>query len=174
MAHLTVGASAPVQRGKKKSEKSKSTRARSQLERRSQRRRGANSVASRAKSIRARGTRTDRTVISKISAQNKSMAGNSTLLQSLLLGIVADEIFKNGEDVPAVAHDAFEKRPQGRLAHRFAVPLREDRGGHSNVAPEFIGGMAAQKEPVEKRGLALRELEVLQWVVERIGLGRHW
>jgi len=103
----------------------------------------------------------------------KKRRGESALLQSLLLGVVADEIFKNCEDVLAVAHDALKQRPQGRLAHCFAVPLREHRRRHSNVAPQFVGGMTAQEQPVEKRGLSLRELEVLQWVVERIGLGRH-
>jgi hypothetical protein len=95
------------------------------------------------------------------------------LLKALLFGIVADQIFENREDVLAVAHDPFEQRPQSRLAFRFAVPLREYRCWHGNIAPQFIGSMAAQEKPVKKRRLSLRELEVLQGLIERIGHRRH-
>jgi hypothetical protein len=95
------------------------------------------------------------------------------LLKALFLGIVANQIFENGEDMLAIAHDAFQQGTQRRLALRFAVPFGEHRCGHGNVAPKFLGGMTAQEQPIKKRRLSLRELEVLQWVVERAGHGRH-
>jgi hypothetical protein len=99
--------------------------------------------------------------------------GALKLLQSLRSGIVAEQIFENGEDVLAVLDDAFQNRTKLRLALGFAVPLREHRGGDANVAAQFVSGMAAQEKAIEKRGFALRELEVLQGLIERVGLGRH-
>jgi hypothetical protein len=95
------------------------------------------------------------------------------LLQTLRSGIVAEQIFENGEDVLAVLNDAFQDGAKLGLALGFAIPLCENGGGDANVASQFIGGMASQKEAVEKCGFALRELEVLQSLVERVGHGRH-
>jgi len=95
------------------------------------------------------------------------------LLQALGCGIVAEQIFENCEDVLAVLNDAFQHRTKLGLALGFAVPFGEDCGRDANIAAEFIGGVAAEKKAVEKRGFALRELEVLQSFVERIGRGRH-
>jgi len=95
------------------------------------------------------------------------------LLQALRSGIVAEQIFENGQDVLAILDDAFQNRTKLGLAFGFAIPLREHRGGDADVAAQFVGGMAAQEKPVEKRGFALRELEVLQSLVERVGHSRH-
>ena len=95
------------------------------------------------------------------------------LLQALRSGIVAEEIFENGEDVLAILDDAFQNRTKLGLALGFAIPLSKHRGGDANVAAQFVGGMATKEKAVEKRGFALRELEVLQSFVERIGRGRH-
>ena len=86
---------------------------------------------------------------------------------------MADQIFENSEDVLAVLNHSFENRAKRGLALRFAIPLGEDRCGDANVAAEFVSRMAAEKEAVEKRGFALRELEVLQSLFERVGRGRH-
>ena len=83
------------------------------------------------------------------------------LLQALRSGIVAEQIFKNCQDVLAILDDAFQDRTKFGLALGFAIPLGEHRGGDANVAAQFIGGMAAKEKAIEKRGFALRELEVL-------------
>ena len=95
------------------------------------------------------------------------------LLQALRGGIVAEQIFENCEDVLAVLNDAFQDRTKLGLALGFAVPFSEHCGRDANVAAEFISRVAAEKKTVEKGGFALRELEVLQSFVERIGRGRH-
>jgi len=95
------------------------------------------------------------------------------LLQALRSGIVAEEIFENSQDVLAVLDDAFQNRTKLRLSLGFAIPFCEHRGGDANVAAEFVGGMAAKEKAIEKRGFALRELEVLQGLVERVGRSRH-
>ena len=95
------------------------------------------------------------------------------LLQALGCGIVAEQIFENCEDVLAVLDDAFQHRTKLRLALGFAVPFSEHCGRDANVAAEFIGRVATEKKTVEKCGLALRELEILQSFVERIGRSRH-
>ena len=71
------------------------------------------------------------------------------VLQTLRSGIVAEQIFENRQDVLAVLDDAFENRPKLRLAFGFAIPFGEHGGGDADVAAEFVGGMAAQKEAVE-------------------------
>jgi hypothetical protein len=95
------------------------------------------------------------------------------LLQTLRGGIVANQIFENREDVLAVLNHSFENRAKLRLTLRFAIPFGEDRCGDTNVAAEFISGMAAEKKAVKERGFALRELKVLQSLFERVGRGRH-
>lgn len=97
----------------------------------------------------------------------------ANLLQALRSGIVAEQIFENCKDVLAVLDDAFQHRTKLRLALGFAVPFSEHCGRDANVAAEFIGRVATEKKTVEKRGFALRELEVLQSFVEWIGCSRH-
>jgi len=75
---------------------------------------------------------------------------------------VADQILEDRKHVLPVADDGLEDGPELRFALGFAVPFRENRSGNLNVLAEFIGRMAAEKQPIEKGRLSLRELEVLQ------------
>lgn len=86
---------------------------------------------------------------------------------------MADEVFENGEDALPVADHALEQRAQVRLALAFAVPFGHHRRGNGDIAPQLLGRMSAQKQAVEKGCLTLRELEILQRFVERIGQSRH-
>lgn len=106
-------------------------------------------------------------------ARDVKRYGARELLQALRGGIVAEQIFENGEDVLAVLDDAFQNRTKLGLALGFAIPLGEHGGGYANIAAQFVGGMAAKEKAIEKRGFALRELEVLQSLVERVGGSRH-
>lgn len=95
------------------------------------------------------------------------------LLDFLRGGVVPDQVFKNGEHVAAIFDDAFEHRAEVRLALTFTVPLGEDGGGNGDVAPQFLGGVPAQEQTVKKCGFALRKLEILRGLVQRIGLSCH-
>src|SRR5271167_1139331 len=88
-------------------------------------------------------------------------------------GIEAVQIVTDGEDVLALLGDAFEDRAKLRLAFGLAIPFREDSRGDANVAAKLVSRVTAQKEAVEKSGFTLRELEVLQSFIERIGCSRH-
>ena len=94
---------------------------------------------------------------------------NCGLLELLIGGIVADQIFEDGEDMLSVQHNFFEDGTKFRSAHGFLVPFGEDGGGHLNVATQFIGGMTAKKQAVEKGCFALRELEIQQRLLHRVG-----
>lgn len=87
--------------------------------------------------------------------------------------VVHDQILENGKYMPPVFNDALEQRAKVRLALAFAIPLGEDGRGNSNVAAQFFGVVSAQEKPVKKRGLALRELEILRHLIERIWLRSH-
>jgi hypothetical protein len=105
---------------------------------------------------------------------NRTDFGSSDLLEALLRGrVVADQVFENGEYVTPVFHHAFKNGTELRLALCLAVPLGENGGWDADIAAQFIGGMAAEKQAVEKCGFALRELEVLQSFVERAGDSGH-
>lgn len=80
--------------------------------------------------------------ISFLSATN---AGLRELLKLLRGGIVADQVFEDSEHVLAILYDAFENRPQLRLANRLAVPFREDRWRHLYIASQFFRRMSAQE-----------------------------
>ena len=95
------------------------------------------------------------------------------LLQFLRRGIVDDQIFKEGENMLAVLHDPLKHRPQLRLANGFLIPLREYCRWNGYVPAQLLGGMAAQEQAVKKCGFALRELEFLQHVFDRVGRSRH-
>ena len=81
---------------------------------------------------------------------------------------MADQVFKNCENVLAVTHNGFQYRTQLRLADGFFVPLGQDGGGDLDVLAQLVGGMPAQEQAVEKGGLALRELKILQPLFQRI------
>src|SRR5271156_2128266 len=84
------------------------------------------------------------------------------LLKFLSGGVVADQIFKDGQDVLAIADDGLEYGAKLGLAHRFAVPFGENRCGDLNILAQLFGRMATQEQAVKKGGLTLRELKVLQ------------
>jgi len=95
------------------------------------------------------------------------------LLQRLLRGVVADEVFEDGQHVPAIIHDSFEQPTEVRLALRFAVPLGEDGRRDFDIAPQLLSGVAPQEKAIEKRSFPLRKLELLNRVVDRIGRSGH-
>jgi len=95
------------------------------------------------------------------------------LLNLLSRGVVHDQILKDREHVPAIFHHSLEHRAKVRLALTLAIPLRENRRRHSDVPPQFFGVVPSEEEPVEKRGLPLRELEFLGRLIKRIGLCCH-
>jgi hypothetical protein len=100
------------------------------------------------------------------------LEGRSRLLNALGARFGIHEDIKNGEDVAAVIEHARENVAERRIAFRFAVPLDQNRRRNFDVASQFLRGMPAQEQAVEKRGLALREIEVVPRFVVRSG-GRH-
>jgi hypothetical protein len=97
----------------------------------------------------------------------------ATLLDFLRGGVVADEVFKNGQNVAAIFDDPFEHRAEARLALGFTVPFSKNGGGYGDIPAKLVGFVASQEEAVEKGGFSLRELEVLQDFFYRIGLRGH-
>jgi len=87
--------------------------------------------------------------------------------------VMTNQVFKYGENVLPVLNDFFQHGSKFRSAHGFLVPLGEHGRGNLYVAAELIGGMAAEKQAVEKGRLALRELKVLQGLFHRIGHRCH-
>ena len=51
-----------------------------------------------------------------------------------------------------------------RIALRFPVPFGKDGAGNFDIAPQFVSGMPAKEEAVEKGRFALRETQILQGV----------
>lgn len=78
-------------------------------------------------------------------ASENNRCGSKGLLKLLRGGVVADQVFENCQDVPAIAHDAFEQRPQRGLALGLAVPLGQHRGRDSDIGAQFFDGVAAQE-----------------------------
>jgi hypothetical protein len=87
---------------------------------------------------------------------------SAELLKFLGGGVVADQIFKDGQDVLSIADDGLQDGTKLGLAHRFAVPFSENRCGDLNVLAQLFGRMATQEQAVKKRSLTLRELEIIQ------------
>lgn len=92
---------------------------------------------------------------------------------------MSDEVFENCQDVLTVADDPFKQRAQLRLPPRLAVPFRQDGCRNLYIPAQLLGGVAAQKQAIEKCCFALRELKVLQGVFRRraghrrVGQSRH-
>lgn len=78
------------------------------------------------------------------------------------------KVLKDGQDVPAVVHDSFERLAEVRLALRFAVPFGENGWRDFDVAAQFLRGVAAQEQSIEERSFPLGKLELLNRIVERI------
>ena len=95
------------------------------------------------------------------------------LLKLLRRGVVHDQVLKDRKNMPAIADNAFEQRAQSRLSPRFAIPLGKYGGGDLDVAAQFLGRVATEKQAVEESGLSLRELKILQRFVQRVGQRCH-
>ena len=63
-------------------------------------------------------------------------------MNSLLGRVATDEVFEDGQDVPAVLDDTIEHRAEMRLALAFAVPFGEHGRGDGNVPPKFFRFMS--------------------------------
>src|SRR5262249_19879186 len=63
----------------------------------------------------------------------------------------------------AVVHDALKNIAELWIAFRFAMPFCQYRGRHFDIAAQHFRGMAAQKQPVKERSLALRILQI-RWL----------
>ena len=86
---------------------------------------------------------------------------------------MVDEIFEDREDVPAVADHAIEQFAQLRFARGLFIPLCQNRRRNFYVSAQLFRGMPTQKQPVEKRRLALREVEIPYNVFNRVGQRCH-
>lgn len=86
---------------------------------------------------------------------------------------MVDEIFKDREDVPAVADHAVEQFAELGLAGGFFVPFRQNRGGDFDIAAQLLRRVATQKQPIEKGRFTLREFELPQDVFNRVGRCGH-
>jgi len=84
---------------------------------------------------------------------------------------------ENCQDMPAILDDALKHSPQLWLARRLFVPFRQNRSRNPDILPQLLSRMAAQKQPIEKSRLALREFKVAKRLVrrgrQRVGLSRH-
>src|SRR5208282_1769867 len=95
------------------------------------------------------------------------------LLELLRGGVVAHEIFEDGQNVAAIVDDSLEQRAQLRFAFALAVPLRQNCRRNLDVPPQFVRRVPAKKQAIKERGFTLRELKFLQGVVERAWQSRH-
>ena len=94
-------------------------------------------------------------------------------MEFLCGSVVADQIFKNRENVLSVLNHFFQNGAQFRRPGCFLVPLRQHGRWNLNIAPKFIGGVATQKETIKKRRFTLRELKILQRFFYRVGNRSH-
>ena len=83
-------------------------------------------------------------------------------MNALRLAVGSDQRVEDRQHVAPVIQHALENIFQLRIALGFAVPFGEDRAGHLDIAPQLVGRMAAQEQAIEKCGLALGILEILQ------------
>ena len=97
-----------------------------------------------------------------------------TLLNAGGAGFAADEGIEDGQDVAAVFDHAVEGVAQAGLALGFPIPLGQHLRGHINIAAKLVGGMAAEKKPVEERRFALWELEIPQGIFDDDGRDGHF
>jgi len=92
----------------------------------------------------------------------------------MVLDFGTDEGVKDGEDVPAVFEHARENIAQLGFALGFAMPFCKYGGRNFNVLPQFIRGMSAQEQSVEKRRFPLRILQIHSDFGRQVrGHGRH-
>jgi hypothetical protein len=101
-------------------------------------------------------------------AEMSPVSAGGKLLEFLVPAVAADEVLKNGQDMLAVAHDAFKQRAKLRLMLRLPIPLCQNCCGYLDIPAQLIGGMTTEEQAVEKGCLALRELQFSQGVFERV------
>jgi hypothetical protein len=82
-------------------------------------------------------------------------------LNALWLSIGAYKGVEDGEDVPTVVHHARKYISKLRIPFCLSMPLGENHGGDFDISPQFVRGMAAQEQAVEKGGFTLREVEIM-------------
>src|SRR5271156_2353858 len=75
----------------------------------------------------------------------------TALLKFLRRGVVANQVFEEGQDVLSILNDFLKNGAKLRGAHGFLVPFCEYRGGNLYVPTQFLRGMSAQKKAVENR-----------------------
>ena len=92
------------------------------------------------------------------------------LLKSKLLVVGTNERIEDGQDMAAVIHHARENITEVGVALCFAMPFGQDCGWNFDVPTQLIRGVAAKEEAVEKRSLALREVEI----VDNFGRNQLW
>lgn len=84
------------------------------------------------------------------------------LLNPQVLAVGTHQGIKDGQNVTAVVHHARENITELRVTLRFAMPLDKNCSGNLDVPAQLIRRMPAKEEPVEKRRLTLREVQILQ------------
>jgi hypothetical protein len=97
--------------------------------------------------------------------------GEEVLLHALGVGLGVDQSLEDGEHVAAVFDQSRENVAKGRLALGHAMPFEQHRLGNFNVAAELFGGVPTQEQAVEESRLALREVEVVLGLFDRLGCG---
>jgi hypothetical protein len=98
---------------------------------------------------------------------------SSTLLYADGTALEVYQGVENGQDVAAVLDHAVESIAKAGFALGFAMPFRQDVRRNVNIAAQFVGGMAAQEEAIEKGRFALRKLEIPQGLSDDHGLVQH-
>src|ERR1700737_2122701 len=83
------------------------------------------------------------------------------LLNALRVTVRTHQGVEYGQDVSAVIHHARKNITKLRVAFCLAVPFRKDHRRYFDVSPQFVRGVAAQEEAVEKGGLTLRKVEIV-------------
>jgi len=89
------------------------------------------------------------------------MQEKKTSLNALRVTVGTHQGIEDSKDVTAVIHHARKNVAKLRVAFCLAVPLGEHRCGHFDVLPQFVRGMAAQEETVEKCRFPLRKVEIM-------------
>ena len=82
------------------------------------------------------------------------------LLDEMVLYFGADQGVEDGEDVPAVFEHARENITKLGFALGFAMPLGQNSGRNLDVLAQFVRGMPAQEQSVEKCRFPLRILQI--------------
>src|SRR5271155_1141618 len=86
--------------------------------------------------------------------------GRARLLKPHARLLVQDQLIEDGEHLLAVLINALQRIPEAQLVAARVAPLHQQRLRHVDIASQRVGGVAAQKEPVEHGRLSLRG----QWI----------